>query len=166
MMPISANFSPAPASCNWMCSARSTMKMSCNVLWRVGRRSLGFIFAPSLRRISAQQAQEIAARVPDHIERVGVFVDESSEIIRATVEQVGLTAVQLHGAETPEFVAGLFPSGRRGRRVGVIKTILTNHKNDKNDKNDKFEETLAPFRQNHGCVDSILIDSGSGSGKT
>jgi len=128
-----------------------------------GADALGFIFAPSLRRISAQQARAIAARVPDHIETVGVFVDESSEIIRATVEEVGLTAVQLHGAETPEFVAGLFPSGRRGRRVGVIKTILAN---DKDYKNDKFEETLALFRQNHGCVDSILIDSGSGSGKT
>src|SRR5437016_13515046 len=128
-----------------------------------GADALGFIFAPSLRRVSAQQAQEIAARLPDHIERVGVFVDESSEIIRATVEQVGLTAVQLHGGETPEFVAGLFPSGRRGRRVGVIKTILAN---DRNDKNDKFEETLALFRQNHGRVDSILFDSGDGNGKT
>lgn len=122
-----------------------------------GADALGFIFARSPRRVSVQQAQEIAAQLPGKIERVGVFTNESSETIRATVEQVGLTAVQLHGEETPEFVAGLFARAGRGRRVGVIKTILAN---------DTFGEIMALFRQHHECVDSILIDSGSGSGKT
>lgn len=133
-----------------------------------GADALGFIFAPSTRRVSAQQAQEIAARLPAKIERIGVFVNESSEIIRSTVEQVGLTAVQLHGEETPGFVASLFPRGVRGRRIGVIKTILANTLNDTlNDAFETtFEQTLALFCQHHGCVDSILIDSGAGSGQT
>jgi phosphoribosylanthranilate isomerase len=122
-----------------------------------GADALGFVFAPSARRISPEQAQEIATQLPDKTERVGVFVNESPELIRAIVEQVGLTAVQLHGEETPEFVAGLFARGGRGRRVGVIKTILAN---------DQFETRLALFCRNHECVDSILVDSGAGSGKT
>ena len=122
-----------------------------------GADALGFIFAPSPRRISAQQAQGIVAQLPAKIERVGIFMNEPAEIIRTTVEQVGLTAVQLHGDETPEFVAGLFVQGEHGRRVRVIKTILAN---------EKFEKTLALFRQSHECVDSILIDSGAGSGNT
>src|ERR1700724_1751943 len=121
-----------------------------------GADALGFIFAPSPRRISPAQAQEIASQLPGKIERVGVFVNQSAELIRAVVEQVGLTAVQLHGEETPEFAAGLPVRGRRGGRTGVIKTILAN---------DQFESALALFRRNRECVDSILVDSGAGSGK-
>jgi len=122
-----------------------------------GADALGFIFAPSPRRITPEQAREIATQLPEKIERIGVFVNESPELIRATVEQVGLTAVQLHGEETPEFLAGLFARGGRGRRIGLIKSILAN---------DQFETRLALFTRNRECVDSILIDSGSGSGKT
>jgi phosphoribosylanthranilate isomerase len=122
-----------------------------------GADALGFVFAPSARRVSPEQAQEIAPRLPGKIERVGVFVNESPELIRAIVEQVGLTAVQLHGEETPEFVASLFARGGRGRRVEVIKTILAN---------DQFETKLALFGRNREYVDSILVDSGAGSGKT
>jgi phosphoribosylanthranilate isomerase len=122
-----------------------------------GADALGFIFAPSPRRISAQQARGIATQLPGKIERVGVFVNEPAEAIRSTVEQVGLTAVQLHGGETPEFIADLFARGTHLPRVKVIKTILAN---------ESFDATLALFRRHHECLDSILLDSGAGSGKT
>ena len=134
-----------------------------------GADALGFIFAPSARRILPDRAREISVQLPGNIERVGVFVNESPEHIRAIVEQVSLTAVQLHGEETPEFIACLFPQGERGRRVGVIKTILAEHETDgtdKNigkDKNEEFERKLALFCGDRSGVDSILIDSGSGS---
>ncbi|HYL92717.1 MAG TPA: N-(5'-phosphoribosyl)anthranilate isomerase, partial [Alphaproteobacteria bacterium] len=49
----------------------------------VGADALGFIFAPSPRRITPEMAQEIAARLPANIERVGVFVNETPARIRA-----------------------------------------------------------------------------------
>ncbi len=122
-----------------------------------GANALGFIFAPSRRRVSPKQAREIAGRLPGNVERVGVFVNESAEVIRATVEQAGLTAVQLHGEETPEFIAGLFAPQSSSHRARVIKTVLAN---------DNFTANWNLFRQNHQLVDFILIDSGSGSGKT
>jgi phosphoribosylanthranilate isomerase len=122
-----------------------------------GADALGFIFAPSPRRITPEQAREIATQLPEKIERVGVFVNESPELIRATVEQVGLTAVQLHGEEPPEFLAGLFARGGRGRRIGLIKSILAN---------EQFATRLELFIRDRECVDSVLLDSGSGSGKT
>jgi phosphoribosylanthranilate isomerase len=121
-----------------------------------GADALGFIFAPSARRILPAQAREISDQLPENIERVGVFANESATIMRAIVEQAGLTAVQLHGQETPEFVAGLFPRGGRGRRIGVIKTILANN---------EFETKLALFCGHRECVDTILVDSGAGSGR-
>lgn len=122
-----------------------------------GADALGFIFAPSPRRISAQHARDIAAQLPGKIERVGVFMNESAEVIRSIVDHVGLTAVQLHSAETPEFIAGLFARGHQGHRIKVIKTILAD---------ESFATTLALFRRHRECLDSILIDSGAGSGKT
>ncbi len=122
-----------------------------------GTNALGFIFAPSRRRVSPQHAQAIAHRLPGNIERVGVFVNESAKAIRETVEQADLTAVQLHGEETPEFIAGLFSSQVGGPQIRVIKTILAD---------DNFTANLDRFRQSNKLVDSFLIDSGSGSGKT
>jgi phosphoribosylanthranilate isomerase len=121
-----------------------------------GADALGFIFAPSPRRITPEAAQEIAARLPANIERIGVFVNESPARIRAITTQVGLTAVQLHGSESPEFISSLFEDKTRGGRVGIIKAILVD--ND-------FESQLARFQRRQPVADSILLDSGAGSGR-
>ncbi|HEY6249427.1 MAG TPA: phosphoribosylanthranilate isomerase, partial [Candidatus Angelobacter sp.] len=48
-----------------------------------GANALGFVFAPSKRQVSAKQAAKIAARIPDNVERVGVFSDEPAVHIAA-----------------------------------------------------------------------------------
>jgi len=72
-----------------------------------GADAIGLIFAPSRRRVTVERAREIVAALPPFISKVGVFVDETRERIAATIEAVGLTALQLHGSEPPEF-AGSF----------------------------------------------------------
>jgi phosphoribosylanthranilate isomerase len=67
-----------------------------------GADLIGFIFAPSPRRIDAESAARIIAALPSGVERVGVFVDESAERIREIARIAGLTMVQLHGKEPPE----------------------------------------------------------------
>lgn len=116
-----------------------------------GADALGFIFAPSKRRISPEKAGEIVKRLPQNVARVGVFVNESAEQIRETIRQAGLTLVQLHGDESPEFVLAL------REQIGVIKTILVNG---------SLEDHFALFCGHRECADHILLDSGSGSGKT
>ena len=69
-----------------------------------GATAIGFVFWPrSPRAVTAAQAAEIGSRLPSHVMRVGVFVDEPVSGIRTTVGQVGLTAVQLHGDEPPAY---------------------------------------------------------------
>lgn len=65
--------------------------------------ALGFVFAESKRKISLPSAKAIIARLPDHVEKVGVFVNEKQENIEYIAEEAGLTAIQLHGDETPAF---------------------------------------------------------------
>ena len=62
---------------------------------------LGFIFTRSPRRVTIEQAQALIAGVPEHIGRVGVFIDEPVEEIAGTVEACELTAVQLYRLPTP-----------------------------------------------------------------
>lgn len=73
-----------------------------------GASHLGFVFFPkSPRHLSFDQAAALRPRVPAHIGRVGVFVDPDDELVRRAAATLGLTAIQLHGSETPERVAAL-----------------------------------------------------------
>jgi phosphoribosylanthranilate isomerase len=63
-----------------------------------GADAVGFVFyEKSPRNISVEAAREIVKKLPQRIEKVGVFVDLESEQIREIVQAVGLSAVQLHG---------------------------------------------------------------------
>jgi phosphoribosylanthranilate isomerase len=69
-----------------------------------GATAVGFVFAPeSPRCVTPAQAARIVAGLPPGVAVVGVFVNEPVEAIRRTVIDVGLTRVQLHGDEGPEY---------------------------------------------------------------
>ncbi len=74
-----------------------------------GANALGFVFyKKSPRHVTLESAHSIIAQLPQRIERVGVFVNDTADHVRDTVKQAGLTAVQLHGDEDPEFSRALF----------------------------------------------------------
>ena len=74
-----------------------------------GANALGFVFHPkSPRYVTAEAAHAIVAKLSPNIEKVGVFVNASTDQVRETVKHVGLTAVQLHGDENAEFSHALF----------------------------------------------------------
>lgn len=75
--------------------------------WEAGADALGLNFYPrSPRYVQPEQAAALARTRPVLGAVVGVFVNESPEVIRARVRDCGLTAVQLHGDEPPEACAG------------------------------------------------------------
>lgn len=69
--------------------------------------AVGFVFAPSKRRVTIEQAAELAKHVPVGVEKIGVFVNESLEEIERTVRQVPLTMVQVHGEESDELIQAI-----------------------------------------------------------
>jgi phosphoribosylanthranilate isomerase len=74
-----------------------------------GANALGFVFyATSPRHVTLETARSIVAKVPQQVEKVGVFVNQTVDQVRDTAKQVGLTAVQLHGDESTEFSRALF----------------------------------------------------------
>lgn len=74
--------------------------------YRWGASFGGLIFAAhSKRRVSQATAAEIAAQTA--LPLAGVFVNEPTAAIADLATRLGLSAVQLHGDETPEAVAEL-----------------------------------------------------------
>ena len=115
-----------------------------------GANALGFILAPSARRLTPEAAAEIIAVLPPHIEKVGVVVNESPERLAELADQTGLTALQLHGDESPQHL----PAYRRalpGRKI--IKTLQAHALLAGPDRLDGY------LRQGDN-IDAILLDSG------
>ena len=63
----------------------------------VGADYIGFVFAPSKRQVTVEQAIELAKFIPSHIQKVGVFVSPSRAELLEAVDKVGLDFVQVHG---------------------------------------------------------------------
>ncbi|MDA2701485.1 phosphoribosylanthranilate isomerase [Bacillus cereus] len=72
-----------------------TAKSACEY----GADALGFVFAESKRKITPKRAEEIIQELPANVLKIGVFVNESVEVIQKIADKCGLTHVQLHGDE-------------------------------------------------------------------
>jgi phosphoribosylanthranilate isomerase len=108
---------------------------------RAGADAIGFVFAESKRKMTRENAKEIALKLPPGVMKVGVFVNESKEVIESTVAEVGLNMVQLHGDEPPEFCNAF--------SVPVMKALSIETRDDLQKLND------------YNC-DYILLDSPKG----
>jgi phosphoribosylanthranilate isomerase len=74
----------------------------------LGADSLGFICVErSPRYLTPDKIRAIAEHLPASVTKVGVFADHSLSEIVAVVNQANLSAVQLHGTESPEFCTEL-----------------------------------------------------------
>jgi phosphoribosylanthranilate isomerase len=83
-----------------------------------GADALGFVFVPGTPRfIEPGRAAAIVRGLPPFVSRVGLFVNAAPELIEATLAEVGLDTVQLHGDEAPEVGRSLL------RRVRVIQAF-------------------------------------------
>ncbi len=73
-----------------------------------GADAIGLNFVEGTpRALDDDRAREISKRLAGLVVRVGVFRDATAERIAQVVEDVGLDVVQLHGQESPEYVAAL-----------------------------------------------------------
>lgn len=84
---------------------------------KAGADALGFVFAPSPRRIAPERAKAIVDRLPPFVSSVGIFVNEDPARMRELVSLCGLDYVQLHGDEPPETCGGFAERAIKAVRV-------------------------------------------------
>jgi phosphoribosylanthranilate isomerase len=122
---------------------------------QAGAWAVGLIFWPhSPRRCELGPAVEIASALKRRAEVVGVFVNASLDEVARTADEVGLTALQLHGDEGPAFCA------EAARRTGckVIKATRVRGRAD--------IQALAPFHTDYHLLDSYAAGRPGGTGET
>ncbi len=135
-----------------------------------GADALGFIFAKSPRQATPAQAASIIAGLPRNVEKYGVFVDAGFDEIVATVEETGLTGVQIHSSQDPGLALRLrehFAAMPGHPRLGILRVL---HFPSEGAGQAAFEAQLSELRADH-AVDAVLIDSRTttavgGTGKT
>ena len=62
-----------------------------------GADYIGFVFAPSKRQVTLDQAAELAKLIPADVKKVGVFVSPSRAQLLEAIDKVSLDLVQVHG---------------------------------------------------------------------
>lgn len=67
----------------------------------------GFVFAPSRRQVTWEQASALAEGLQPEIRKVGVFVDAPLEEIRRICSREIIDVIQLHGRESAEQIKWL-----------------------------------------------------------
>ncbi len=83
-----------------------------------GADAVGFVFyEKSPRKIGVEAVREIVEKLPESVEKVGVFVNEYENSICDAVDEAGLTAVQMHGHNDDPHVADILVEQRPRLKV-------------------------------------------------
>jgi phosphoribosylanthranilate isomerase len=112
----------------------------------LGATALGFMCVPtSPRYVKVEQIRAVVEQLPEKIDKIGVFANASIEEIKQTVVDSGLTGVQLHGDETPDFatkVRQALPN------IEIIKALRI-----------RSVEDIDKTASYSGSVDTLLLDA-------
>ena len=124
---------------------------SSSVGWKAGADAVGFVFAPSPRRVTPAEVAAITPHLPATVEKIGVFVDAGLEEIVSTVQLCGLTGVQLHFDAEPELPARLHE--RLGPELRVLRVVHFSAESAAQHAAQIAEHARNPH------VDAVLMDS-------
>lgn len=110
-----------------------------------GAEFVGLVFyPPSPRAVTPIEAAQLVNRVPDHVSKVGLFVDMGDDMLTDILSHLALDLLQLHGAETPARVKEI----RQLTNVPVMKAIRV-----------ASERDIAQADSYLDVVDRILFDA-------
>ena len=110
---------------------------------------IGFVFyEKSKRYITPSKAVELKGLLSPEIKAVGVFVNESAEVVAGLLESGVIDIAQLHGDEDEEYISGL----RRMTDKPIIQAF-------------RIRSAADAERARQSSGDMILLDAGAGDGK-
>lgn len=105
----------------WIKICANTSLEDALIAAEAGADAVGFVFAPSPRRVTVAQVADMTPHLPAALEKVGVFVDAALNEISSTVRGCGLTGVQLHsggGSDLPTLLRRQF-----GRELRILRVV-------------------------------------------
>jgi phosphoribosylanthranilate isomerase len=116
-----------------------------------GADAVGFVLAEgSPRTVDAATVRELAGRVPQGVEAVGVFRGQEIGRVIELARASGLTTVQLHGDESPADVADAHAAGLRVLRAVDVATYAA-----------ESEEARVAFAEDALLIDAVTPGAGA-----
>ena len=110
---------------------------------------IGFVFAQKSKRyVELEKAVQLKQLLSSDIQAVGVFVDETPEVVAELLNSGVIDVVQLHGREDKAYIERL----RQHTDKPIIKAFQI-----------KSQQDLTEAE--HCTADYVLLDSGAGTGK-
>lgn len=109
------------ASSMWVKICANTSLADAQLAAEAEADAVGFVFAPSPRRVTADQVAAITSHLPAILEKIGIFVDAGFDEICATVHTAGLTGVQLHSQCGPNLPAQL--RAQFGSKLRILRVV-------------------------------------------
>jgi phosphoribosylanthranilate isomerase len=131
----------------WIKICGNTTLADAQLAAEAGADALGFVLAPSPRRVTSEEVAAIVPKLPATLEKIGVFVNDSFGEITSAVESCGLTGVQLHWDAPRDLPLRL--RGRLGPRFRILRVVYS----------DGGGATAAFGPESASSVDAIVIDS-------
>jgi phosphoribosylanthranilate isomerase len=132
----------------------------------LGADAIGFVFAPSVRQVTAAEVAKMTSQLPKSVERVGVFPAWSAEAIMAAATEAGLDTVQLHGGldldlhrELHQRFAGTL------RIIQVVHWVIDGEDSDASGRivREQLSQIANSTGGKAGIADRVLVDSKIGS---
>jgi phosphoribosylanthranilate isomerase len=116
-----------------------------------GADAMGFVFhEPSPRCVSLETAARIIARLPPFIVKVGLFVDAPEDLVLRATHQCGLSLLQFHGAESPEYCLQFGLMSMKAFRIRDAASL----------------QVLPDYRTDAWLLDAYSPDKAGGTGET
>ncbi len=131
----------------WVKICGNTTLADARLAVEAGADAVGFVFAPSPRRVTVARVEAIVPCLPADFEKIGVFVNDDLAEIEEAVQTCGLTGVQLHGEISLE--ASRWLKARFGPRLRILCVVHFGP--------DAAQHAAAYARDPN--VDALLIDS-------
>jgi phosphoribosylanthranilate isomerase len=125
-----------------------------------GASAVGFVLAPSPRRVTVDQVRAISPHLPRNVERYGVFVNASFDEIVIAVREADLTGVQLHSNEDPDLPRRLRAHFAAAAPAPVSILAVLSFRDDMEPQ----VQAIARDATRDGAIDALLIDSRSPTG--
>jgi phosphoribosylanthranilate isomerase len=143
----------------WIKICANTNLEDAQLAAELGADAIGFVFAPSVRQVTAAQVAHITPHLPESVESVGVFPALPAQVIADAAQEAGLNTVQLHGGVSAELVRQLDDIFN-----GQVKLIQTLHwEVDGGSASAALLTKQLREIAAEGLVNRVLIDSKVGS---
>ncbi len=129
-----------------------TTRQDAEAAIELGADALGFNFFPGSRRFVGS-APDWIGTLAGKVEKIAVLVNPTLEEAKKVAQAPGIDALQLHGAETPEFCARLRQEGIRFEKALPVSSATSLNK-------------VADFSTQTIVLDSSVGSEFGGSGRT